>query len=65
MKCRQKQEKSKFQKSTQRSMLKNGGKKLVRGVKTFDSENMNLQLYFAQNIMKKYLKLATMGRNEI
>ena len=35
MKCRQKQEKSKFQKSTQRSMLKNWGKKLVRGVKNF------------------------------
>jgi len=35
MKCRKKQEKSKFQKSTQRSMLKNGVKKVVSGVKNF------------------------------
>ena len=52
MKCRQKQEKFKFQKSTRRSMLKNGGKKLVRGSKTFDFENMNLQLHFAQKIIR-------------
>ena len=51
MKCRQKQEKSKFQKSTQRSMLKNGGKKLVREVKTFDSENMNPQLFLHKKLL--------------
>ena len=26
---------------------------------------MNLQVHFAQNIIKKYLKLATMAQNEI
>ena len=44
---------------------KSWGKKLVRGQKTFDFKNMNLQLSFAQKIIKKYSKLATMAQNEI
>ena len=40
------------------SSSKKGGKKLVRGVKTFDLENMDSQLSFAQKISKKSLELA-------
>ena len=44
---------------------KRWGKKLVRGLKTFELQNMILKLHFAQKIIKKYLKFATMAQNEI
>ena len=42
-----------------------GGKKLVRGEKSFDLQNINLQLHFAEKISKKSLELAKIAKNEI
>jgi len=41
-----------------------GGKKLARGVKTFDLQNIDHQLYFAQKISKKSSKLEKIAKNE-
>ena len=37
----------------------------MRGIKIFDSKNMNLKLHLAQKIIKKYFEFATMAQNEI